>query len=291
MNELQKISKYSLFIDSKILTEFLIFIVHETISGRADRLKEYTIAVQVLKRSVDFRPGDDGIVRVHARRLRDALDCYYEDPGVQSICEISIPKGAYVPAFKYLKKPGSSKKYETKITENNFSVHHTRIAIFPFTSFDPSASKLAFIDGVSQMLHFKIANFSNISVLANYSTKCLQEKQRRLPRTAFIKSVRYMITGTAYFHSSKTRFIFQLIDAATECIVWAKKYTYDFDRLNLFKLEDLIVGEMISDLKNVKDSSNNRIFKNSISIPMKTPLIQSDSNFTEPSGIKRAISF
>ncbi|MCA9312352.1 MAG: hypothetical protein KDA21_14155, partial [Phycisphaerales bacterium] len=80
---------------------FLRYIVEETLSGRADRLKGYTVAVAVFGRDETFDSQTDPVVRLEARRLRRDLDSYYVDPGLHDQVRISIPKGSYVPHFEW----------------------------------------------------------------------------------------------------------------------------------------------------------------------------------------------
>lgn len=80
---------------------FLRFIVEESLSGRADRLKGYTVALAVFGRDETFDPQADPVVRLEARRLRRDLDGYYVDAGSHDAVRISIPKGSYVPRFEW----------------------------------------------------------------------------------------------------------------------------------------------------------------------------------------------
>jgi TolB-like protein/Tfp pilus assembly protein PilF len=80
---------------------FLRFIVEETLAGRADKLKGYTIAVDVFGRDETFDAKGDPVVRLEARRLRRDLDSYYVDAGSHDAVRISIPKGSYVPNFEW----------------------------------------------------------------------------------------------------------------------------------------------------------------------------------------------
>src|SRR5687767_8793078 len=84
---------------SNVLSEFLRFIVNETLQGRGEDLKEYTIGVNALKRDAGFNPQTDSIVRIHAGRLRRALKEYYYEVGANDLIIISIPKGSYQPVF------------------------------------------------------------------------------------------------------------------------------------------------------------------------------------------------
>lgn len=55
---------------------FLRYVVEETLSGRATRLKGYSIAIEVFDRDENFTQ-DDPVVRIEAGRLRRALERYY----------------------------------------------------------------------------------------------------------------------------------------------------------------------------------------------------------------------
>jgi hypothetical protein len=87
-----------LFSRSDRLTAFLTFIVEETLSGRADPLKEHTVAIEVYGKGADFSAAADPIVRVDARRLRDRLREYYASAPHDALL-ISVPKGSYTPEF------------------------------------------------------------------------------------------------------------------------------------------------------------------------------------------------
>ncbi|WP_295808752.1 hypothetical protein [uncultured Nitratireductor sp.] len=79
---------------------FLRFVVEETIAGRADRIKAFTIAVDVFGRDANFDATVDPIVRIAAGQLRKSLRDYYAGPGQADPVQISIPLGAYVPTFE-----------------------------------------------------------------------------------------------------------------------------------------------------------------------------------------------
>ena len=75
--QLQKIFDCSVFSVSDILRRFLTYITNETLAGRSNTIKEYTIAISVLNKPASFKPQQDAIVRIHAGRLRRALHYYY----------------------------------------------------------------------------------------------------------------------------------------------------------------------------------------------------------------------
>lgn len=87
------------FVAAPNLAAFLRYVVEETLAGRGDRLKAYTIAVTALDRAENFDPNDNPLVRVQARRLRSALARYYETDGAEDPLGIDLPVGSYVPRF------------------------------------------------------------------------------------------------------------------------------------------------------------------------------------------------
>ena len=66
--QLEKIAAHALFSRSERMERFLRFAVERTLAGRADDLKEYSVAMEVFDRPASFDPRVDPIVRVEARR-------------------------------------------------------------------------------------------------------------------------------------------------------------------------------------------------------------------------------
>ncbi len=100
-NVLDGILKSAPFRQSERRQKFLRYIAGEAMAGRGDRLKAYTIAVEVFERPETFDPVTDPIVRVEAGRLRDKLREYYEGEGKNAAVRIELPKGAYAPQFEF----------------------------------------------------------------------------------------------------------------------------------------------------------------------------------------------
>lgn len=80
--------------------KFLRYVVEETLAGRADRIKAFSVAVEVFDRDSSFDAQNDPLVRIEAGRLRRALEHYYLLGGQKDPVVIEIPKGGYVPAFR-----------------------------------------------------------------------------------------------------------------------------------------------------------------------------------------------
>lgn len=80
---------------------FLEFVVNETLAGRSEFLKAFTIANVVFGREASFDPQNDPVVRIEAGRIRKALERYYLVAGRSDSVIVTVPKGGYVPHFEY----------------------------------------------------------------------------------------------------------------------------------------------------------------------------------------------
>src|SRR6516225_10223472 len=91
--QLERIVASPSFSASSRAVQFLRFCIEQSLKGNYDQIKETTLAIEVFGRSPGYDPKADPIVRVHARRLRDRLDTYYEAEGARDPILIYIPKG------------------------------------------------------------------------------------------------------------------------------------------------------------------------------------------------------
>ena len=98
--QLERILASPPFANAPSIRKMLRFVVEQALEGNADRLKEYTLGVEVFGRGGDFDPRQDTIVRVQARRLRERLADYYGAAGGADPVVIGLPTGHYAPSFE-----------------------------------------------------------------------------------------------------------------------------------------------------------------------------------------------
>ena len=83
-------------------SDFLHFVVEQTLAGAGPRLKGYTIGVEVFGRPADFDAQSDALVRVEAGRLRRRLVEYYAGEGSADPIKITLPRGTYAADYDYV---------------------------------------------------------------------------------------------------------------------------------------------------------------------------------------------
>jgi adenylate cyclase len=126
------------FVSSVRLCRFLTHVVHRTLDGDIDSLKELSIAMEVFDRTSDYDPNIDAIVRVEARRLRAKLKAYYEEgQGTVDPVLIGLRPGSYVPVFRWLDTRLPKHRAEIGAT---IPSGRTSIAVSPFVNPSPTAS-------------------------------------------------------------------------------------------------------------------------------------------------------
>ena len=79
--QLERILASDTFADAPRLSQFLGYVVNESLSGRTDHIKGFTIAHDVFHRENPTDAQDSTIVRVEAGRLRRRLNDYYIKEG------------------------------------------------------------------------------------------------------------------------------------------------------------------------------------------------------------------
>lgn len=82
-------------------SKFLQHVVEQTLAGQSERLKGYSIAIEVFGRPPDFDAQTDPLVRVEAGRLRRRLAEYYGAEGQGDPVVIGLPRGGYTATWVY----------------------------------------------------------------------------------------------------------------------------------------------------------------------------------------------
>jgi adenylate cyclase len=244
--QLHKIFLCPVFAVSDILRHFLSYIIDETLGGRSNTIKEYTIAVNVLNKPVSFKPQQDAIVRIHAGRLRRALNYYYKEPGIADEIEISVPKGCYVPVFTNKALKISIPESDPKPVQQEITADSITLAVMPFRTFETGISRQAFTDNLGQQLSAEFGRFPDFSVISYYTTQQLTFRNRDIQEIATHFGAQYMITGNVQFETKRLRVAVQLTETHSGAQIWTELHHHHYNSSNLFEVGDNIVSSVIA---------------------------------------------
>ena len=232
------------FAASQQLSKFLRFVVAETLAGRANRIKQSTVAVKVFERTVNFDAQADPIVRVQAARLRRTLERYYLTRGSQDPILITIPKGTYVPVFQELEISKEQAPLPVAIRPVKLNSSIPRIAVMPFQNCTGDPDRDFFADGLSEELSTALTNFERVSVIAHYSTRRYLDQSWDLSEIGKELGVQYIINGNIRQCNSRIRLYVQLNSTVTREQLWAQRFERVLTTENLFEIQDEIVSSV-----------------------------------------------
>jgi hypothetical protein len=88
------------FENSEVHRKLLQYLAEKSITGEADRLKEYTVGLEAFGKPPTYDPKRDSIVRLQASRLRQKLTTYYQIEANGDPLLVSLPKGAFKLSFE-----------------------------------------------------------------------------------------------------------------------------------------------------------------------------------------------
>jgi adenylate cyclase len=229
--QLQRILDSPEFHATQRQREFLKFVVTETIAGRAEEVKGYTIATRVFGRKEDFDQALDPIVSIQAGRLRRALERYYLVAGSRDPIRIDIPKGTYVPTFYEEKGTETDadeggKKSDVTIDGDSWPT----LLIKPLQNLTGDPERDYFGIGLATELAVEIARFQEIRVL-------LYEREAQegsVPDSA----IRFIVSGSIRKYKMGIKVTVHLTDNGTKQQVWGDTYKSDSETFGLMAFEE-----------------------------------------------------
>lgn len=239
--QVQRILDHSTFKRSPTLTNFLKYIITETLSGRSHQIKEYNIAISVLSRPADYNPHEDAIVRIHAGRLRRALDEYYLTQGILDPVIIDVPKGSYVPTFSLC---DSCSKSETPSGTRNKVAEQRVVAILPFITTKNQVLN-EFTNSLRERLSARLAHIQDISVVGYFSQDMTEKLNANILDAGKLIGADYLISGCLQNYGREICFWINLIASSTgEVVMSATFFTKQIQHSRILEIEDEIIPKI-----------------------------------------------
>jgi TolB-like protein len=279
--ELAKILGSRCFEQAGRSSEFLRYVVEQTLAGAADRLKGYAIAVEVFKRPPDFDAQSDPLVRVEAGRLRRRLTEYYAAEGSDDAVRIELPRGGYAPEFARVKALAGRPRAGTA-TPRSARRSRTRVVLLAAAAavglvvaaavalrFVPeratdAASTSVDIDSLAlprgpKLVVVPFENLSGDPSLGYVADGVTEEIRLRLsafdlfvitspPREDFSQGetgAQYVLSGSVRMTAERVRIAANLVDRSTGAQVWASAYDEDLSAPTLIATQEKIAQEVV----------------------------------------------
>jgi TolB-like protein len=282
--QLDRIVKSPEFPPSGRSVAFFIYVMEEALAGRADRIKGYSIAVEVFKRSAGFTQ-DDPVVRIEAGRLRRILERYYLVAGQNDPILIDIPKGGYAPSIRWsdpapdavvvrpeedaamatagsgLRLPavrrrwlalalgavviGSSYALAQQFHFRPASSHGPTLFIAPFVNLGDGPNAENYTVGLTEELLTAFPRFKEITVFSREALKS-RGPEGGSPQTGSEPDAQFFLGGGVRVSGNLVRVTTRLIDTETTEILWSQTYDDDIRTREEFAIQSDIANKVAS---------------------------------------------
>ena len=245
-----------LFAGSPRQQRFLIYLVTHTLAGEADRLKGYTIALEVFDRKDDFDPSLDAIVRVEATRLRNKLREYYDTLGKSDAVRIGFPKGGYALEISLRALPVLERR--TALNIPRLVEDKPSLAVLPFANIGSDNTKEYFADGVVDSLIAMFSRLSGLFVISRQSAFSYKNTTKTSKEIAAELGVRYLLEGSVQHAGNQVRVTAQLVDTQNGGHIWSDRF--DREMKDVFALQDELTQSIVSVLQIKLDGEEAALF-------------------------------
>ncbi|MGX1500185.1 adenylate cyclase [Labrenzia sp. MBR-25] len=250
------------------VADFLNYVVEETLEGREENIKAFTVAVDVFGRDDTFDPQSDPVVRIEAARLRRALERYYLLAGQDDPIHIDIPKGSYVPTFRVQEKAASPIQPETPkrtvarkwmllaavvpalllaviaVTtlfrsgppdaDLNASPLGPRVLVLPFSNLGNNATSQLYAAAITDELIGALSRFKEIAVFGVQTARGVANQDIDVLRDRL--QVDYVLEGSARTGLDDVRVSVRLIKTSSKAVIWSRTYEYKLTASALFEI-------------------------------------------------------
>jgi adenylate cyclase len=256
------------FVQAARQQQLLRYLVQQTLAGRGNLLKGYTIGVEVFGRDASFDPRIDAIVRVEVSRLRSKLREYYQGEGRSEPVRFDLPKGSYAVCFSFGAPEGSPVRAENAAPPSAAAggaearpaeaqpsasvsipvpVDMPSLAVLPFSNVSSDPEQEYFADGVTEDLITALSKLSGLFVISRHSVFAYKGVAKDARDIARELGVRYLLEGSVRRAGRRVRITAQLVEAATGADVWADSYDRDLE--DIFAVQDDVTRRIVERLQ------------------------------------------
>ena len=216
IEELQRILASADFDSTTRSRDFLDYAVTTVLSGHTEEVSQHAIAQTVFHRGPEFDPATDPIVRMQAGRVRRSLEHYYLTQGVKNPVEIQLPKGTYVPVFRFREMSPRSPNSEAAGTSTDSADRWPRLLLMPFRNLTEESEVDYMARGLASDLAIELSLYTELEVI-------LSEGEED-PRNRTV-GADYEVRGSVASDGAGMRFSVQLLSADSRQLVWGHHYS------------------------------------------------------------------
>lgn len=236
-DQVRRILEGAAFQASPNLARLLRYLVEETLAGRAERLKAYTIAVEALGQPATFDPQTSALVRVQAGRLRHRLERHYRQDGRADPLRLVIPKGGYAVQFA---APAAAPPTDGPPEAGGLPrmPHGPVLAVLPCRHPSGDDRHADFGDGMTQEMIHLLTQCRELHVIAPDTVWQYRKRGITARDLRNELGVDYVLNGSLRLDGNRVRVIASLTDTETGICLWTQRYDQTLTLAHLFEVQD-----------------------------------------------------
>jgi len=240
IRHVEKICESPEFHSKQVLCRFLSYIVSETLAGRGEEIKAFSIGVDVFNKDADFDPGQDTLVRINAGRLRRMLDLYYSNTGKNDDLRIRIPKGGYVPLITEQSDPGEEEINESSQSKESRMSLEPSIAVLSFKDLWVDSKKTYFAHGFSYELLVELTKFEDLQVYNYLSVTDHPDQGAPFHKAMMKKGIRFSVGGAIHGDKDRINVLVELHDLFQGKQIWCERHSINSSAENFIEIQEKI---------------------------------------------------
>jgi adenylate cyclase len=170
-------------------------------------------------------------------QLGDRLDMSFDDMGEQSVKNIARPLRVF-----RLRLDAAA----TAAMPKESAPRKPSVAVLPFANMSGESEQEFFADGLTEDIITDLSRFRELFVISRNSTFVHKGRTVSVRDAAREFGVQYVVEGSVRKVGNRVRVTVQLIDAESDCHLWAERY----DRLleDIFAIQDEVTSAIVATL-------------------------------------------
>ena len=216
IRQADRIARSGAFGASARLNRLFKYTLNESLAARGSLINQFSIAFDVFDLKKDFDPSSNATVRVHATKLRRALQSYYAGAGNSDTVRIEMLPGGYALAFSDNAAP----------CRKSLGIGDRRpvVAMVEFHSIGLEAPWTRFPLLFAEELSVLLSKVTVLRVMGPLSRQLLLEEGVEVAALSARHPADFIIDGSVQMHDSGLILRVRLLDGSDGCQLWAKKY-------------------------------------------------------------------
>lgn len=236
----QRIVASSLFQSSPTLSRLLRYLGAATDPTGTQRIKAYSIALEVFNQPANFDPQTNALVRVMASRLRDLLRRYYVAEGAADPWRVSIPSGGY--AVQLL--PASA--VSAGATLDSTAIFGPKVAVLPFINLSGDEQNYYICDGITQEIMHLLTQSRELQLLGPDTMFHYRDRATEPVGVGRELGVDYILSGNIRLGGEHLRITAQLTDVHANRQVWTQSYERTLTPASILAVQDDIALHIVA---------------------------------------------